>query len=90
VYPAEAKSEEFDDYLKKLVIINHIFDRNADMYIKNGQDKSIFKQLWNGKFESETNISERYHKANEQYRYELRKLYLMDIRRLEYIAPAGR
>lgn len=56
--------ESFDDHLEKLCIVNHLFKRDTELYIKCGQSQSLFSQLWNGKFSNEDFIEDRYMKAN--------------------------
>ena len=53
-------SESFEDHLEKLCIVNHLFRRDIELFIRCGHSDSLFQQLWLGKFKDETNIEERF------------------------------
>lgn len=46
--------------------------------------------MWNGRFEREQFIFERYQQANTPHREKLRKLFAQDIDKLRTVRPQGR
>lgn len=51
----------FDMMLEKLSIINHLFDRDIELYLHYGKERDLLKTMWGGKYKDEEgSINERY------------------------------
>ena len=83
-------SESFETHLEKLCIVNHLFRRDTELYLKYGHSQSLMDQLWGGKFSDEENVEEKYWEANEVYRGKLWKLMRGDVSRVKDMHPTGR
>ena len=47
--------------LEKLSIINHLFDRDIELYLHYGKERDLLKTMWGGKYKDEEgSINERY------------------------------
>ncbi|CDW83616.1 UNKNOWN [Stylonychia lemnae] len=82
-----------DEILEKLAILTHIFSREAQLYIQNGQQQSLFDQLFNGIYAEEIkerNIQQEFTQINMPYRLRLQKLYNNEIIRWGQVPSQGR
>jgi hypothetical protein len=82
----------FEEMLEKLCIINHLFERDFELYMHFNQGKSLFEQLWDGKFKGQdfSKLREKYEIANQEYRAKLRQLFQDDNKVLRHTVATGR
>ncbi len=82
--------EALEVLVEKLVIISHLYDREFRNYLENGQNP--LKILFNKKFShySDELVLNLFNEINAFYISELEKLYIEDMKRLNYVESYGR
>eukprot|EP00347_Sterkiella_histriomuscorum_P017245 403350129 len=86
----------FEEILEKLSILTHLYDREFQLYMINGQGMSLFDKMFNGIYYDEASeytkqqLLEKYQQINLPYKRILTKVFFDDVDRLRYIPASGR